>query len=177
MTCPYCGSTQIGIEFGFISSCPNCRKYFLNESASTLDLEERKVLEESVANMNANAKYKKDEKDIKRLISVAEKLDWSVDLITDNRDKSWYIEFEKYSPAGEDFIFGIEAATAKDFIDGIKERYFSYIPDDHVEELVIAKRNGLKDVPPFSILVDDSAKIDEMLLELKDALIDEYNKM
>ena len=177
MTCPYCGFTQIGIEFGFISSCSNCTRYFLNEAASKLDSEERRVLEKFVANMNAHAKYKKDEKDIKRLIGVAEKLDWSVDLITDIRDKSWYIEFEKYSPAGEDFIFGIEATTAKDFIDGIKERYWSYIPDDHVEELVIAKHNGLKDVPPLSILVDDSSKIDEMLLELKDALIDEYDKM
>ena len=44
-------------------------------------------------------------------------------------------------------------------------------------ELGIAKCNGLKDVSPLSILVDDSAKIDEMLLELKDALIDEHNKM
>lgn len=54
MTCPYCGFTTIGVEFGFVSSCPNCTRYFLDESKSNLNMEERRALNEAVSKLNTN---------------------------------------------------------------------------------------------------------------------------
>lgn len=42
--------------------------------------------------------------------------------------------------------------------------------DDHVEELIEAKRNGFQGVPRASVLVKDAEAIDDMLKELADAL-------
>lgn len=54
MTCPFCGFTSFGFEFGMVTSCPNCTRYFYNESATNVNAEEREALEKAVAELNRN---------------------------------------------------------------------------------------------------------------------------
>lgn len=54
MTCPYCGFTSFDFEFGMVTSCRNCTRYFYNESAANVNTEEREALEKAVAELNRN---------------------------------------------------------------------------------------------------------------------------
>lgn len=53
-TCPFCGFSSFGFEFGMVTSCPNCARYFCNESAVNVNAEEREALEKAVAELNRN---------------------------------------------------------------------------------------------------------------------------
>lgn len=99
----------------------------------------------------------------KKYLEVLEKLDWTVSSYTDDGR----VELEKYSPAGEDFIICVEV---KNFPAAILEYWEDFDADDHVEELIEAKRNGFQGVPRASVLVKDAEAIDDMLKELSDAL-------
>lgn len=94
------------------------------------------------------------------VIDVAEKLDWCVDV-----EKSCF-EFEKHSPAGEDFIFSIFGNSLKEFKENLKEFCETFDREDHVFELLEAKRNGFTGVPDLDTLVGDSKDIENMLGEL-----------
>ena len=67
-------------------------------------------------------------------------------------------------------MFTVHYDDAADFVRQVRETYDNFDPDLHVEDLIIAKRNGFRDVPSVDVLVIDSEKIDAMLLELADAL-------
>lgn len=54
MTCPYCGFTSFDFEFGMVTSCRNCTRYFYNESAANVNAKEREALEKAVAELNRN---------------------------------------------------------------------------------------------------------------------------
>ena len=115
-----------------------------------------------------------------KLAEVAEDHGWSVDLCfgknLDGSSQRW-AEFEKYSPAGEDFMFTVHYDAVADFVRQVREAYDNFDPDLHVEDLVIAKRNGFSGVPSVAVLVDDSEKIDAMMLELADALEKAFSEM
>lgn len=96
-----------------------------------------------------------------RLRQKAEDLDWSVTV------EDGYCEFEKYSPAGEDFVF---IATGPDIAAGVKEYYENFDPEEHATDLAIAKRNGFAGVPDLRTLCDDADEIGEMLFHLAAAL-------
>ena len=98
-----------------------------------------------------------------RLLQKAEDLEWSVTV----DDGLW--EFEKYSPAGEDFVFSV---SGPDIVASVKEYYEDFDPEEHATNLVIAKRNGFAGVPDPRTLCDDADAIDEMLHELADAFVD-----
>lgn len=98
-----------------------------------------------------------------RLLQKAEELDWSVTV----DDGDW--EFEKYSPAGEDFFF---SASGPDIVASVKEYYENFDPEEHATDLAIAKRNGFAGVPDLRTLCDDADAIDEMLHELFEAFRD-----
>lgn len=98
-----------------------------------------------------------------RYLDVLEKHDWAVSGYTDDGR----VELEKYSPAGEDFIICVEV---KNFPAAVLEYWEDFDADDHVEELIEAKRNGFRGVPRASVLVKDAEAIDDMLKELADAL-------
>lgn len=98
-----------------------------------------------------------------RLHQKAEDLEWSVTVC----DGFW--EFEKFSPAGEDFGFSVDGS---DIVASVKEYYEDFDPEEHVTNLVIAKRNGFAGVPDLRTLCDDADAIDEMLHELFEALRD-----
>lgn len=95
------------------------------------------------------------------LVSEAEKLEWRV-LISEN---CW--EFQKYSPAGEDFWFGV---NGDDVVDEILEYYETFDTEDHVMGLMEAKRNGFSGVPSLKELVEDADAIEKMIEELYNAL-------
>lgn len=98
-----------------------------------------------------------------RLRQKAEDLEWSVTAW----DGGW--EFEKFSPAGEDFVFSVDGS---DIVASVKEYYEDFDPEEHATDLVIAKRNGFAGVPDLRTLCDDADAIDEMLHELFEAFRD-----
>lgn len=102
-----------------------------------------------------------NQKLIELLIAKAEELGWRV--IVD--EKTW--EFQKYSPAGEDFWISI---SGKDVVDELLDWYEGFDPEDHVMMHMEAKKHGVSGVPSLKELVEDADAIDEMIEELYDAL-------
>ncbi len=101
------------------------------------------------------------------LVQKAADLEWSVDI----DGKCW--EFEKYSPAGEDFCFALHG---EDIVGELQKYYDTFDPEEHIMELVEAKRNGLSGVPSIRTLCDDADAIDEMIYELLQAFIEVEDK-
>lgn len=99
------------------------------------------------------------------LLEKAEELDWKV---TKNDDGS--IDFEKYSPAGEDFIFTVDG---KNIAAEVRDYYEGFDPDDYAEIWVALKREPGAEhlgIPDIRTLIKDADDIDEMLAELSAAL-------
>lgn len=95
------------------------------------------------------------------LVSKAKELDWKVEI----DEHCW--EFQKYSPAGEDFWFGV---NGDDVVDEVLEYYETFDTEDHVMGLMEAKKNGLSGVPRLKELVEDADSIEKMIEDLYDAL-------
>lgn len=95
------------------------------------------------------------------LIAAAEELGWRV-VISDN---SW--EFQKYSPAGEDFWVCI---AGKDVVEEMLDYYEGFDTEDHVMMHMEGKRSGVAGVPSLKVLIEDADNIDKMLEELYDSL-------
>lgn len=100
----------------------------------------------------------------KRIFDKLEELDWSVSIYDVT---SW--EFEKYSPAGEDFIFTVTAEKTEDVWREVQRYAIDFDQDEHIEMWVKA-RNSTSGVPSIRVLVEDAAEIQKMLDELADAL-------
>lgn len=97
------------------------------------------------------------------LVSKAEELGWTV-LIDEH---CW--EFQKYSPAGEDFWLSI---SGKDVVDELLKYYEGFDTEDHVMMHMEAKKHGVSGVPSLKELVEDADAINEMIEALYDALHD-----
>ena len=95
------------------------------------------------------------------LTDKAEELGWRV-LVDED---CW--EFQKYSPAGEDFWLSI---NGEDVVDELLEYYEGFDTEDHVLGLMEAKKNGFAGVPSLKELVEDADDIESMIEELYDAL-------
>ena len=89
----------------------------------------------------------------KKYLAVLEKLGW--------------VEIEKHSPAGEDFLMCVEA---ENFPDAVREYYLDFDVDEHIEMWIEARRNGTGGVPSTRELVKDAEDIEKMLEELSDTL-------
>lgn len=105
---------------------------------------------------------------IKKIVSVAEKLDWSVDVDDDNKEVC--IDFRKGSPAGEDFGFSGYGYDMEGMVANIEDYADCFDLDEHVKELLDAKAHGLAGVPSARELVEDADEIKDMLRELANAL-------
>lgn len=99
-----------------------------------------------------------------KLIEAAEALDWSVGICNETE---W--EFEKYSPAGEDFIFSVVVDDPEDLWREVMRYAVEFDPDEHAEMWVKARGN-VSGIPSIRTLVEDADAIDEMLDELAEAL-------
>lgn len=96
----------------------------------------------------------------RKAIGICEKLGWTLNIGTTD------VELEKYSPAGEDFIFTV---SIDNFISDVIEYASDFDADEHAEMWVESRgKNGV----PSSIrtLIDDADDIDKMLQELSDTL-------
>lgn len=93
---------------------------------------------------------------------ICESLDWYI-----ASEEDGYIELEKYSPAGEDFIMTV---PAKSFVQEVQEYASDFDTDDHIEMWVEARHNGAQGVPSIRVLVEDADAIQDMLDELAEAL-------
>lgn len=98
-----------------------------------------------------------------KVVETAENLGWTVYR---DSEESQYWEFEKHSPAGEDFIFSVSAKTLTELKGELQYYYETFDREDHVYELLEAKRNGFRGVPDLDTLVEDSQAIEDMLEEL-----------
>lgn len=101
-----------------------------------------------------NAEY------INKVIDKADTLGWYCRISDDE------LMFEKWSPAGEDFVFYVSTENPTR---GVRKYAFDYDADEHAEMWVGSR--GERGVP-YSIrtLIDDADAIQEMLDELADAL-------
>ena len=100
---------------------------------------------------------------INRIIEKADELDWKCRVGSDGD-----LEFEKWSPAGEDFVFYV---SGPDFVRGVKEYAANFDADEHAELYVECR--GQRGVPSsIRALIDDADAIQEMLTKLADALVE-----
>lgn len=97
-----------------------------------------------------------------RLEDVADKLGWALSY-----DDNCGWELEKWSPAGEDFI--VYLSGDEDPVGQMRQYADNFNEEEHVTDLLIAKRNGFGGVPSAQELVDDAKAIQEMLDELAKA--------
>lgn len=114
-----------------------------------------------------------NENEIQSIIHAAESLDWSVFCSKQKdvgQEEYCTLELERYSPAGEDFIFTAGGTTPNEIIGDIIDYARNFDTEDHITEMLIAKRNGLAGVPDVQTLVEDADEIAFMLCELSGAL-------
>lgn len=107
---------------------------------------------------------------------VCEKLGWSYNEY--KQDGRKYSELENHSPAGEDIVVTVwHDGTWESFVDEIKSIYDNFDAEEHVFEMLEAKKNGFKGVPDVKTLVSDADEIEKMYLDLVEALSDKMNEM
>ena len=114
-----------------------------------------------------------NENEIQSIIHAAESLDWSV-FCSKQKDvgqvEYFTLELERFSPSGEDFFFIASGKTSDEIIEDITDYARNFDTEDHITEMLIAKRNGLAGVPDVQTLVEDADEIAFMLCELSGAL-------
>lgn len=103
--------------------------------------------------------------------SRAEELDWSVKWYEDVEEDT-YVEFSKYSPAGEDFSFEVYYEDESEIPDKVKEYYEGFDAEEHV--MLWADSAGRNGVPRLRELIEDADAIEEMIRELVIALEGEH---
>ena len=118
---------------------------------------------------------------------TAEKLGWSCRFETQRRgryhDGKWdrevtekYVEFRQGSPAGEDFDITVVYDRLAEVPEKVYEFYQDFDVDEHVYMWLEAKQNGVGGVPSARVLVEDAEAIEQMLLDLSEALRDAYRE-
>ena len=105
---------------------------------------------------------------LKKLLEVAEELDWICNVCAEENPKRNYIEMQKYSPAGEDFYIIVDfndENPIKSFLENLEECCEYFDPDEHAEMWVGSRgKNGVPNT--IRELIDDADAIKEMIGEL-----------
>lgn len=110
---------------------------------------------------------------------IAENLDWSISWNEQdkrlfgkpvNHEKETYAEFQKYSPAGEDFSFVAFYTDMRNLVDEVATVSADFNMEEHVKMWLDAKEHGTGGVPDVFELVQDAKDIDKMLQDLAIAL-------
>lgn len=103
--------------------------------------------------------------EINRITETAGNLGWTVTHVPSE------IEFEKYSPLGEDFIIVSNGNTVEEIMKDVDDIYAGFDPGRHVLEHLAAENEysymGVEIVRSYA---DDAEAIDSMLKDLLDAL-------
>ena len=92
------------------------------------------------------------------IINAAEKLGWKVTEYEDG-----ILEFQQFSPAGEDFSFDVNKECA---VQEIRKFYENFDIDEHIERWVKSRLAGVTGIPSIRRLVIDAEDIADMLEEL-----------
>lgn len=119
------------------------------------------------------AEYKEISSELKMLLSKAEKMGWNWDAYIEPDNRRTYVEIGQASPAGEDFSMIIdfkEKDQAKSFKENLQMYYEDFDVDEHIEMWIEARHNGISGVPSTRELVKDAEAIENMILELCEAL-------
>lgn len=99
---------------------------------------------------------------IQRMKEKAQEFGWAVSVDSD-------VEFNKYSPAGEDFWFAV--TKDENIAEGVREYAEDFDTEEHIMMWVVAKQNrSVSGIPDIKTLVQDADDIKQMLKELADAL-------
>lgn len=102
---------------------------------------------------------------------LAYDLGWDM-TIYDTHDGQDEIEFESYSPLGENLILNFTVSDEDELALAVRDYYDNFDIDEHVELWVEAKLSGANGIPRITDLVHDADEIDKMLDELAEALLD-----
>lgn len=102
------------------------------------------------------------------IIDAAETLDWTVRA--DENNGSFGLEFRKYSPAGEDFMFyanteGYSESRVEAIVSEVRSYAYDFDPEEHA-----VMHLGGRGAPGLFDLCEDAKAIEAMLQELADAL-------
>lgn len=117
--------------------------------------------------------YKNINKELQRMLDRAEELDWSYTVYEEQgQNNRLYIELEKYSPAGEDFLMDIDFKAenqAETFLKDLWDYADNFDVDEHVEMWLPSRGKG--GCPSTAReLVEDAEAIVEMIKELHEEL-------
>lgn len=118
-------------------------------------------------------KYKNISKELQRMLDKAKELDWFYTVYEEPRQNSrTYVEMEKYSPKGEDFLMIIDF-NAEDQPESFLKDLWDYADnfdiDGHVEMWISERGKGGCPATARE-LVEDAEAIDEMIKELYEKL-------
>lgn len=102
---------------------------------------------------------------------IANELDWSVEWYEDVEEDT-YVEFSKYSPAGEDFFFDVYYTNVSEIPEKVIEYYEEFDAEEHV--VIWAEHAGRNGVPRLRELIEDADAIEDMIRELAIALKGEH---
>ena len=117
--------------------------------------------------------YKEMSSGLKILLSKAEEMGWNWDTYIEPDNRRTYVEIRKVSPAGEDFSMIIdfeEKDQAKSFKENLQACYEDFNVDEHIEMWIEARHSGISGIPSTRELVEDAEAIENMILELCEAL-------
>lgn len=113
--------------------------------------------------------YKNISKELQRMLDKVEELNWSYTVYEEsNQNSRTYVEMEKYSPAGEDFLMIVDFDAedqAESFLKDLWDYADNFDIDDHVEMWLPERSKG--GCPSTAReLVEDAEAIVEMVKEL-----------
>ena len=92
--------------------------------------------------------------------------DNAVDVNELSESNGHFAECEWQTPAGEDFIFTINAESTKEFVKELSTYAEEFDEEEHVEMLWEAKKNGFMGVPSLKELVQDADEIKQFLNDI-----------
>lgn len=99
---------------------------------------------------------------------IANAFGWYVDWSEDNIAGAKTVDFRKYSPAGEDFLFTVWYTRVSEIPDKVVEYYEGFDADEHV--MLWSHSAGRNGVPRLRELIEDADAIEEMIRQLAVAL-------
>lgn len=99
-----------------------------------------------------------ENEDMNDIVNAAKKLGWN---ITEYEDGT--LNFQQFSPAGEDFSFDVNKECA---VQEIYKFYEDFDIDEHILKWAEAKLAGVAGIPSLRRLVIDAENIDDMLEKL-----------
>ena len=87
------------------------------------------------------------------------------------------LNFRQYTNAGEDFSFDVDGEMPEEIVEGVKNYYEEFDPEEHVKDWIEAQENGVKGVPSLFALVEDSKTLDGELEDLSIDIVKIFNEL